>query len=127
MQAGGSVTLVPDVVDAPGIDVAIYAYKDAIGADMAAADLVIGHAGAGTALEVLRLHKPLLMVINEQLMDNHQLELAESLRELRHVSHCTPLQLADHLIEIESMNFERFPEHQPARFSSFLDQRLFGL
>jgi len=45
------------------------------------ADLVISHAGAGTILEVLESRTKLIAVINEKLMDNHQLELAEKMAQ----------------------------------------------
>ena len=48
---------------------------------MRTADLVISHCGAGTILEILSLQKDAVGVINEDLMDNHQHELADAMRE----------------------------------------------
>lgn len=57
--------------------------------DMAAlqreADLIISHAGAGSIFEALALRKPLLVVVNEALMDNHQSELAAALHDAGHL------------------------------------------
>ncbi len=45
-------------------------------------DLVISHAGTGSILDTLRCHKKMIVLINEDLKDNHQLEIAEAFEKL---------------------------------------------
>ena len=47
--------------------------------------LVLSHAGAGSIVESLRLRIPLIVVVNESLMDNHQLQLARALAMHRYL------------------------------------------
>ena len=57
------------------------------------AALVISHAGAGSVFESLSLGKPTLVVVSESLMDNHQVELAETLAASGHVAWTKPGEL----------------------------------
>jgi beta-1,4-N-acetylglucosaminyltransferase len=43
--------------------------------------------GSGTILDALRVAVPLIVVPNEELLDNHQIELAEALAEHGYVVH----------------------------------------
>jgi UDP-N-acetylglucosamine transferase subunit ALG13 len=56
-----------------------FRYKPSIVEDINWADLVISHGGAGSILESLRAKKKLIIVVNEKLMHNHQVELAEAM------------------------------------------------
>lgn len=82
--------------------------------------------GAGTALEVLRARKPFVMVINDSLMNNHQLELADTLLNANYATHCTPSQLAGEIAAVADKQFDPFPSFEPQLFAKHLDQFLFG-
>jgi UDP-N-acetylglucosamine transferase subunit ALG13 len=78
-----------------------YRFKPSLSADMEWADLLLCHAGAGTLLEALSLtqvsisrttqktsrtaHRIINAVINSELMNNHQTELAEELEKRNHI------------------------------------------
>jgi beta-1,4-N-acetylglucosaminyltransferase len=71
----------------------VYRFKPSIMPDIAHADLVIGHAGSGTALEVLEAGKLLVIVVNDTLMHNHQTELGDRLARDGFVFSTTPARL----------------------------------
>lgn len=57
------------------------------GDDNGTEGLVVSHAGSGTILHALRVDVPLVVVPNSELLDNHQVELAEALAEQEYVVH----------------------------------------
>ncbi|KAG0280149.1 N-acetylglucosaminyldiphosphodolichol N-acetylglucosaminyltransferase catalytic subunit alg13 [Linnemannia exigua] len=71
------------------LELTTYAYKSSLHEDMEQADLIISHAGSGSILEALRLNKKLIVVVNEDLMDNHQMELGSALHEQHYLVCCT--------------------------------------
>ncbi|KAG6874063.1 hypothetical protein C0995_006920 [Termitomyces sp. Mi166 len=74
-------------VEKEGIDIELWKFKPMLKNEYEKADLVISHAGSGTILDVLRLGKPLLTIVNPTLLDNHQQELASALAELGHLQY----------------------------------------
>ena len=93
--------IIPEIPEAERINIETYQYKPSLSQvsvwrsgfseiltpdllqDITDADLVISHAGAGTCIEVLQAGKTLAVIVNDSLMDNHQVELAEKLAEVR--------------------------------------------
>ncbi|XP_073020638.1 uncharacterized protein [Primulina eburnea] len=67
------------------VSVDYFTFSPSIADHLRSASLVISHAGSGSIFETLRLRKPLIVVVNEDLMDNHQSELAEELAERKHL------------------------------------------
>ena len=57
------------------------------GQNGAAEGVVISHAGSGSILAALRIAVPIIVVPNPELLDNHQLELAEALAGQGYVVH----------------------------------------
>ncbi|GCC22198.1 hypothetical protein chiPu_0000583 [Chiloscyllium punctatum] len=102
----------------------VYRFKDSIADDIKNATLVISHAGAGTCLETLEAGKSLVVVINEELMNNHQLELAKQLHSDGHLLYCTCSTLSETLQKLDSTSLNPFPSGHPERFSAFLDKVL---
>jgi beta-1,4-N-acetylglucosaminyltransferase len=61
------------------LQVCVYDFASSLEEDMQQADLIISHAGAGTVMEALKFQKKLVVVVNTDLMNNHQTELASAM------------------------------------------------
>ncbi|KAF6136461.1 hypothetical protein GIB67_035020 [Kingdonia uniflora] len=66
---------------------------------------------SGSIFETVRLGKPLIVVVNEDLMDNHQSELAEELAERKHLLCARPQTLYQ---TISDMNLDSLTPYPPA-------------
>ncbi|KAF9595651.1 hypothetical protein IFM89_001552 [Coptis chinensis] len=88
-----------------------FTFSSSIADNLKSASLVISHAGSGSIFETLRLRKPLIVVVNEDLMDNHQSELAEELAARKHLFCARPQMLYN---IIASRNLEDLLPYPPA-------------
>ncbi|XP_051506020.1 UDP-N-acetylglucosamine transferase subunit ALG13 homolog, partial [Myxocyprinus asiaticus] len=80
--------------------------------------------GAGSCLEALGANKALLIVVNDKLMDNHQLELAKKLQADSHLIYCTCGSLPQTLREIDLSALTTYVPGQPQKFANFLDKTI---
>ena len=85
------------------------------------ADLVISHAGAGSCLEALGAKKPLITVINDSLMNNHQMELAEELSENKNCLCCNTKTLYDTLFSFDASQLKSYEPGNPKLLSDYLN------
>ncbi|XP_028314599.1 UDP-N-acetylglucosamine transferase subunit ALG13 homolog [Gouania willdenowi] len=120
----GRGSFLPDTDSCSHISLEAYRFKASIAEDIQQADLIISHAGAGSCLEALSAGKPLLVVVNDKLMDNHQLELAQQLHADSHLLYCTCSSLTETLRTMDLSNLQPFEPGQPKNFANFLDKAL---
>lgn len=104
------------------VEVIAYRYKSSIKEDMQNADLVISHAGSGSVLESLEANKKLIVVVNDALMDNHQLELAEKMFDEGYLLYTNCDGLADkiELINNQEFKLKKYVPGNPRNFGTFL-------
>ncbi|KAM5574215.1 hypothetical protein ABKV19_013616 [Rosa sericea] len=87
--------------DDDSIAVDYLTFSSSIAEYLRAASLVISHAGSGSIFETLQLRKPLIVVVNEDLMDNHQSELAEELAGRKHLYYAHPQTLRRIIVDMK--------------------------
>ncbi|XP_075256801.1 UDP-N-acetylglucosamine transferase subunit ALG13-like [Convolutriloba macropyga] len=104
----------------------LYDYRDSIIEDIQNSDLIISHAGAGTCLEVLNNQKPLIVVVNDTLMHNHQAELANQLTRDGHCLSCTPETLIETMEKLDESLLKPFEPGRPELFVQCLN-KYFGI
>ncbi|KAF7654121.1 hypothetical protein LDENG_00073760 [Lucifuga dentata] len=120
----GRGSLLPGPESCPHVKLEAFRFKDSIAEDIKQADLVISHAGAGSCMEVLGAGKPLLVVVNDKLMDNHQLELARRLHTDSHLLYCTCSTLTETLRNMDLSVLLPFMPGEPKIFADFLNRAL---
>ncbi|KAG6919934.1 hypothetical protein DXG01_013283 [Tephrocybe rancida] len=111
-------------VEKDGVEIELWKFKPTLQDDYEKADLVISHAGSGTILDVLRLGKPLLVVVNPTLLDNHQQELASALAGLGHLQYSSIPDLAQTIETFETSSLVPFPPFDGSRFAKLLDEHM---
>lgn len=111
-------------VEREGVDIELWKFKPTLQKEYETADLVISHGGSGTILDVLRLGKPLLVVVNPTLLDNHQQELASALAELGHLQ-CSDIPgLVQAIDRFKASSLIPFPAFEGRRFANLLDEHM---
>eukprot|EP01066_Platyproteum_vivax_P011870 Platyproteum_vivax@DN5381_c0_g1_i1.p1 len=88
LQTGRGEYHVKTLLESKRLAVEVYNFKPSLEDDMKNADLIISHAGAGSILEALDLKKRVIVVVNTDLMHNHQTEVADALSSRNHLVMC---------------------------------------
>ena len=129
LQIGRGSYLPQNLRERNGFSVRVFTYAPSIDPEIASAGLVISHAGAGSVFETLRSGTPLLVVVNEALMDNHQVELAEELAGRGCLRWCVPGDLMEAIegLASDGSGFKREPYVAgECRFREAMEELLFG-
>ncbi|KAL2620626.1 hypothetical protein R1flu_000831 [Riccia fluitans] len=112
------------VGEAENIDIEYFTYKPNVAEYINSAALVISHAGSGSVFETLRAQRPLVVVVNTLLMDNHQSELADELAERKFLYTASPETLVDTLRTMRLDTLVPYQSTEPSALAGTLDQFL---
>lgn len=105
-----------------------YRFKPSLETDIASADLIISHCGAGSILEAVMKKKMLVVVINTSLQDNHQTELSDALTSRNYCLSTVSNELISSLYKISNCNIinfsncNSFPINNPNYFNDVLNK-----
>ncbi|KAF9227618.1 glycosyl transferase [Gyrodon lividus] len=114
----------PLTIRKDGMEVETWKFKSSIQDDIERADLVISHAGSGTILDALRSRKPLIVVPNSTLLDNHQEELASKLGNLGHLRATSTHDLAATIASFDPGTLLPFPGFDGSKFRRLVDEEM---
>ncbi|KAI1360382.1 hypothetical protein F5Y08DRAFT_49048 [Xylaria arbuscula] len=83
--------------------------KDSDGNGKRECGMIISHAGSGSIIEALEFDSKLIAVPNPELMDNHQLEIAEEMESQGFLIHGTLGSVAEAVKKIDTMELKKWP------------------
>eukprot|EP00040_Diaphanoeca_grandis_P005540 m.33276 g.33276 ORF g.33276 m.33276 type:complete len:171 (+) comp16788_c0_seq1:119-631(+) len=112
----------PVVKSSPKFAVRQYDFAPSLAEDIASAALVISHCGAGTCLECLEAEKALVVVINDELADNHQTELAKQMQLEGYLEYATCSTIKDKVNIVANKTVAQYHRGDPKLFANFLDK-----
>lgn len=104
-----------------GLAVEYFDFAPSLAEHLGTAALVISHAGSGSIFEALRLRRPLVVVPNPLLMDNHQAELATKLERMGHLYAATPQNLAQVVAGMDPARLAPYDKGDPAGIVQHID------
>ncbi|KAJ3336573.1 N-acetylglucosaminyldiphosphodolichol N-acetylglucosaminyltransferase catalytic subunit alg13 [Gonapodya sp. JEL0774] len=104
-----------------GILFEAYQFKPTTQEDVNWAGMIISHAGSGSMLDALQNAKPLVVVVNNTLADNHQRELALAVAKEGQCIATEPSRLLDTLSTFDPTSLEPFGASSPSIFASIVD------
>jgi beta-1,4-N-acetylglucosaminyltransferase len=108
------------------LNVESFTYTKRINEYISESNLVISHCGAGTILDVFELGIPLIVVVNEGLMDNHQAQLADKLYSMNLLSKCTLSSLVSTLAN-QPNDIVKFTFNNGLAFNEFLSEMMLAV
>ncbi|CAI5462151.1 unnamed protein product [Closterium sp. Yama58-4] len=110
--------------DSTGVTVTSFEFAPSMAPYIKQADLVISHAGSGSIFEALRASKPLVVVVNGALMDNHQRELAGALADRHHLVQAVPESLVATVREMDLEGLVPYPPPEAEKYAQAIDEFL---
>lgn len=106
------------------LEIVAFDYSDRIQELIAGeADLVLSHAGTGSILDAITAKKPVIVVVNNTLMDNHQLQTARAFANLNYAYCCekpTKEQLLQSLSDAHLHKLRSYPNSYNEQFEQLL-------
>lgn len=112
------------VFEKNGLEVETWKFKSSVQSEVERADLVVSHAGAGTILDALRQGKPMIVVPNPTLLDDHQEELSSRLDALGYLTASAVDNLAATISAFDPSRLIPFPPFDGSRFRRLIDQEM---
>jgi beta-1,4-N-acetylglucosaminyltransferase len=112
-----------------------FRFRPNIAEEVRGAGLVVSHAGSGSIFETLRAKRPLVVVVNTALADNHQVEIAEALGADGgngsgsgsgsgygpHLAWCEPAALVETVAALDVSKLRPLPPPDLSRFTAAVD------
>ena len=99
-----------------------FKFTQDIAAQIAQADLVITHAGAGSVFHLLEIAKPIVVVPNFERVDEHQKDLADFVSQNNYATVCNDLQqLGQCVTDAISNNFSPYQMNPFYGYQAILD------